>query len=751
MVSVTLLNQIDRATGLRLTAACMGPLVLGYVLGNPQAGVLTGVGGLWVGLADSGGTYRTRATALAITAIGITVTALIGAAVASIPILAIPLMCAFAFSAAMLTVYGNAPSAVGSLLMVSYMFAVGSPSTVASAWSQAGYTLLGALWAGVLSLYLWPIRPYLPVQEAIAKAYREAAKLLKGVEHHVAAVGDGGPRWSTTLGDERAAVAAAVQSTRDLTASLRTRRQGATFIGQDLLILTRYSDRLLTSTIALAETLDIAADRIHFAHIRDRVRLALERIAAAAESIADAAEKGGGRIDLADMEAAVKAVDEAISHLRDASEDLAAEFPSLLALRNLDRAFRAVAEYVATAADVASTLGKPRRLRAHHGEDSDDDPANVARARLRDNLSFDSLTFRHALRLAVACSASVAVATILRIDHGAWISLTVAVILKPDFGGTRDRAIQRVAGTVAGGLVGIAIAHSVHNIVLILAILIFFSFATFSQMSLEYHRFVFFLTPFVVILISLGHPGDWHIGLTRMANTLAGGLIALAAGYTLWPSWALESLPEQMARCVAANRRYFRAVIDGYLGRTAGPQALRQAHEEAQVENSNVSVSFQRLLSDPAHRQGSVEPYYALVSYNQRFCDDVTTLSAYQQWFSGQSQLPGLDSFAIGVEAMLSNLEKVLRNEAALSVVPGFEDSLCQMTEFVEQLAKARAVEIAAKRIDTRRRQALRDVSALPAELRRLAEELTGMTLAVRRLKTSSPWLLTGIRPDLVA
>ncbi len=745
-VAGSLLSQIDRATGLRLTAACIGPLALGYVAGQPEAGTYAGVGGLWVGLADSGGTYRTRATSLAVTAAGLIACYLLGTAVAPYPVAGLGLVFLFAFAAGMMSVFGNAANTVGSLLLVAYLFAIGTPGTLADARRHVLFQALGAAWAAMLSLRLWPIRPYLPVQEAIAKGYREAARLLRGIERHIAGLDNGAARWSATLAEERAAAAQAIQQARYLTAEIRTRRQGATFLGQDLLILTRYADRLLSATIALAETLDIAMESIAFAHIRGQARNALRLLVEAAERVATATAESGRRIDVTPLRAATAALSDAITRLRNQAAETPAQFAELLHLRHVDRALSRLAACLEAAAEAAATLGKPRRVRAHHGDDAELDPALVGAARLRDNLTFDSLIFRHALRLATACAVGVLAASAFRIDYGAWITLTIAVILKPDFGGTRQRAIQRVAGTVAGGLVGVVLAHSVHHLALILLFLALFCFAAFSQMSLEYHRFVFFLTPFVVLLISLGHHGDWQVGFTRMTNTVGGGAIALAAGYLLWPAWALDSLPAQAARAAAANRAYFRAVMDAFLGERLPAKALRQAQEEAQVENSNVYVSFQRLLADPAHRQASVEPYYALVSYLQRFCDDVTTLHAYLDDFSGRHRLPGLDQFTSEVTTALAQIEAALRDGAPPPPAPSFEDSLSGMTQFVERMLADRAREIAERRTPSSRRQLLRDVAALPAELRRLAEEVVGMALAVRRLQVSSPWLLAGIQ-----
>jgi uncharacterized membrane protein YccC len=722
----------------------MAPLILGFVLGKPEMGVLGGVGGLWTGLSDSGGTFRTKAISISVATVLIAAGSVVGTVAANSPLVAMSLMLIAAFFAGMAGVYGNAASTVGSISLVSLMIYLAAPGTLAEGFQRAAIQAAGSAWAAVLSLYLWPLRPYQPVVEAIAQAYEKSAELLEGLRRQLSP-GSGAARWSTTLVSERDAAMQAIQKARDMTAEIRTRRQGATYIGQDLLVLTRYADRLLGATVALAETLELASESRFYPRLQLMFLRSIEELAQAAQRVARAARSGGGVVDLSEIGRLLREAGETISDLRDSSEDLESDFTELLTLRSEERALRTAGRYLHNAGEIVSTLGKPRRVRAHHGESGDLDPAVIGPTRLRDNLTRDSLIFRHALRLAVACATAVAVYSSFHIAHGAWVTLTVFVILKPDFGGTRQRAIQRVAGTVAGGLLGIALAYGIQHPLAILIALGVLAFAAFSQMSLEYHRFVFFLTPFVVMLLSLGHPGDWQVALVRMVNTVVGGLIALAAGYTLWPAWALESLPSQLAKATGTNREYFDKVMTRWLRRPVHDFEIRSAHEAAQVECSNVYVSFQRMLSDPSSRQAGVEPFYALASYTQRFCDDVTTLSAYLHHFSGKHGLPGLEEFAAKISQSMADLAIALESSGPPPPSPSFDDELRLMNDHVQELVSARAVQIQEQRFDTPQRQALRDFGVLTAEIGRMAEEVVGMYRALDRLRRESPWVLQGI------
>lgn len=55
---------------------------------------------------------------------------------------------------------------------------------------------------------------------------------------------------------------------------------------------------------------------------------------------------------------------------------------------------------------------------------------------LSNNLTFQSVTFRHALRLAILITLSQLLSVLLPIPRGYWITLTVLFALKPNYGGT---------------------------------------------------------------------------------------------------------------------------------------------------------------------------------------------------------------------------------------------------------------------------------------------------------------------------
>jgi hypothetical protein len=160
--------------------------------------------------------------------------------------------------------------------------------------------------------------------------------------------------------------------------------------------------------------------------------------------------------------------------------------------------------------------------------------------KLASNLSFRSIIFRHALRLAIASTIAVALFKLLRLERGYWLTITVLVIVKPVFADTRKRTMDRVLGSVGGGALAALLAAGIHNVVILDVLLVVFCVLAYSNMLYHYLLFVFFLTPFIVLMIETVQPTGWRIVLTRIIDTVLGGAIALIVTYLLRPKAAFR-------------------------------------------------------------------------------------------------------------------------------------------------------------------------------------------------------------------
>lgn len=59
---------------------------------------------------------------------------------------------------------------------------------------------------------------------------------------------------------------------------------------------------------------------------------------------------------------------------------------------------------------------------------------------------------RAALRLVAACLVSVVLVMLFEIPHGSWMIMTIFTVGMADAGASLQKGVQRIIGTVAGGL-----------------------------------------------------------------------------------------------------------------------------------------------------------------------------------------------------------------------------------------------------------------------------------------------------------
>ncbi len=248
---------------------------------------------------------------------------------------------------------------------------------------------------------------------------------------------------------------------------------------------------------------------------------------------------------------------------------------------------RALAAAVAGAADLVS--GK----RPAEGAMAPSRPS--PRERLRDALAETvggRLTRIFALRLMLSIGVASLVSQALPLQRSYWVVLTVAIVLRPDFGSVFARALQRGIGTVVGAVLGAVIL-----IVLPPGPLLLIPCAIFAGL-LPYGRdrnwglFSTFLTPLVVILIDLLARSGWSLALDRLTDTVLGCAIVLLVGYAPWPSSWHAHLPEQLATALDSVAGYTEQALTGASGRSA---LRRQTYRVL----SDLRTEFQRTMAEP--------------------------------------------------------------------------------------------------------------------------------------------------------
>ena len=137
-------------------------------------------------------------------------------------------------------------------------------------------------------------------------------------------------------------------------------------------------------------------------------------------------------------------------------------------------------------------------------------PEVARRARLRE-LVDRTLASAESRSFAVRLALCMAIAEVARqnvpTERPYWVLLTVAIVLKPDFGSVFTRAIQRGAGTLLGVLLGSALlALLPRSPWLLVAMAVFAAILPWAR-NANFGLFSVFQTPLIILLLDLTLPG----------------------------------------------------------------------------------------------------------------------------------------------------------------------------------------------------------------------------------------------------
>jgi uncharacterized membrane protein YccC len=220
----------------------------------------------------------------------------------------------------------------------------------------------------------------------------------------------------------------------------------------------------------------------------------------------------------------------------------------------------------------------------------------------RANLRWDSAVLRHAVRAGVVAAPALAFTLSSGNAYAHWLTITLVLTLQPFFALTWQKALERSAGTVLGGIAAAAIAVVVHTPLQTAAVMVPLAVAAFACRAVSFGLFMACLTPMVVLLSELGRPGtsEFLIATFRAGYTVAGGALAVAGGALLWPSWEPVRVRQALMNAIRAHAAY----ADLELAALAEPgsvaaEQLETVRRAAGLASNNLETALNRALQEP--------------------------------------------------------------------------------------------------------------------------------------------------------
>lgn len=248
----------------------------------------------------------------------------------------------------------------------------------------------------------------------------------------------------------------------------------------------------------------------------------------------------------------------------------------------------------------------------------------VARRRLR-KLVPNEVTWGAAARLAFCISLAELVSLLLPMDNVHWITLTVAIVLRPELGSVFGRAVLRGAGTMVGVLIGAALlAVRPEGWVLVVCAALFAGGIAIGK-ALNYGLLSASVTPLIILLMDIQNLGEPIVLIERLTHTAIGCVIVLIFGYWLWPGSLRPRVGGRVADTVEAVREFVDRGLrlvhtdDELLARS---RARRGAYRSL----ADLRSAFQQVAVEPSAAGRQVTAWWPAIVGLEQVTDAVTEL-----------------------------------------------------------------------------------------------------------------------------
>jgi uncharacterized membrane protein YccC len=247
-------------------------------------------------------------------------------------------------------------------------------------------------------------------------------------------------------------------------------------------------------------------------------------------------------------------------------------------------------------------------------------PLPVRLRRLADRTIASPDTLAFAVRLVLCMVVAEIARQTLPFPRPYWVLLTVALVLKPDFGSVFARAVQRGAGTLIGVLIGSALLAVLGEVpegwvpVAMAAAAAVLPWAR----TVNFGLFSTVQTPLIILLLDVTMPSGPGLVGARLVDTLVGCAIVLVLGYALWPQTWRAPLDEALRDATEALDGFVEAAFTG------GDADIRRARRRSYRALTELQTQLQRRLAEPPPVSSRAAAWWPVIVQLERTSDAVT-------------------------------------------------------------------------------------------------------------------------------
>lgn len=710
------INSQYLSEGIRITAGVLIPAFAMSYFNMFSTGISISLGALFVSITDSAGPVHHRKNGMIVCIAAILLVTLLAGFLSDLPVLLAVFIFISCFFFSMIGIYGARAASIGTATLLVLTISTDDRLHLTTPAAVIQHSLLiasGGLWYMCFSMLLYSFRPYRLAQQALGDCMQAIAEYLV-IRSELYNRDTNYESINRQLLQQQAEVQRKQTEVTDILFKTRSIVKETTNIGRRLVMI--YLDAAdIFERIMMSHQ---EYSRIHeffdeTAILNNYYRL-LKKVAKEIDNIGIAVKSGESYSSENNLHEKIISTREELDSLREnyLKPDNIEGFISL----------RRILENIQDLSDRLTALMKythnnyslKRGTASEAGYEKMISSQEITPGIFIDNLTLKSDTFRHSIRVSIAVMAGFMAAAFFKTGHSYWILLTIVVILKPAFSLTKKRNRDRIAGTVAGIIIGIIILSTTNNNNVLLVLLILFMAASYTFMRTNYFVSVLLMTPYLLLFYHLLNPSDFKSLLKdRLLDTLIGSFIAFIANIFLFPSWERGKIKPAMVNMVIEAKEYFRAIAGAFSGEKITPEVQRVARKNALVALANLSDAFNRMLSEPKAKQKGIEIVHQFVVLNHTLTSYLATLSYYIQMQVIPYQSDDFIKASEGIEQHFTNAIAYLNDEVVTITDMASKDSLRILNERANTLLQKRKQELEQGFLETSTRSKLFDLKSI--------------------------------------
>ncbi|MEP7257399.1 MAG: FUSC family membrane protein [Flavitalea sp.] len=718
-------------TGIRITMGIIIPATILYHFGLLTAMISIPLGASFIGLTDLPGPFQHRRNGMIAGILLNFAIVLITGYSHPYPLLIGIEIIFFGIFLSLIGVYGLRASSLGLVALIVFILNVDSSFGSADIIQRAVNYVIGGVWYALLSLSLYSLRPYKPVQQLLGECLMKTGDYLltRGLFYNRNSDPDS---ILPQLMDHQVRIHQYQEQLREMLFTTRRYMSESTHKGRILMMTFRDSIDLFERIMTSQQDYTLLHKEFDDAGILETFHEQIRELGYTLRNIGLSIQEGQSYTFSAGIESALEQSKEAFKKLRENKLD-AGNVESFIRLRNILNSLQELTDRVKR---IETYTTYDRSVAGQFKNDADFSKfathQEINADLLRSNLSWSSANFRHALRLTIALLMGYLISLFFTFGHGYWILLTIATIIKPAYSLTKKRNIQRLSGTFAGAAIGFLVLYFSHDNTIMFVVMVAMMIVSYGLLRINYGLSIAGLTVFLLISFHfLNAQGLTIVLQDRIIDTVIGSAIAYIVSYFVLPAWEHEQIDAFINSSIRDNQKYFNAVATSFTDAAADPSSYKMSRKDAFVSLANLSDNFQRMLSDPKNQQPKLPLYHQFVSASHMLTSHIAALSSYAQQYGAVYAHSDFQPFIHLINKTFDETGKKALADAAL---PASEINEWPIIKKVQRL------------LDQRKKDLEKGLETTPDDTRKILSELSSVTDQFRLIYTLTADLVKILR-----